>query len=105
MPSELENPRRCASATIEVHLFGKLRRFTENLDSSRDSVIYVPVEESDTIADIIERIGVPGDEVGSNVFLNGEYSATTRRVTAGDRLGVFPDDMQLLYKWYFPRAR
>ena len=104
MPSEPENPSSCASAMIEVHLFGKLRRFSENLDSSRDSVIHVPVEEDDTIADITQRIGIPDEEVSSNIFLNGEYSAATRLVKAGDRLGVFPDDMQLLYKWYFRKA-
>ncbi|MCL0070103.1 hypothetical protein M1O57_03020 [Dehalococcoidia bacterium] len=89
---------------IEVHLYGKLRRFTDNQNPARDSVIYVPVEEEDTIEDIVERIGIPSEELGSNIFLNGEYSAKTRQVRANDRLGVFPDDMQLLYKWYFRKA-
>jgi len=89
---------------IEVHLYGKLRRFTENQSPSRDSVIYVPVGEEDIIEDIVERIGIPDEELGSNIFLNGEYSAKTRQVKAGDRLGIFPDDMQVLYKWYFRKA-
>ncbi len=88
---------------IEVHLYGKLRRFTDNQDPSRDSIVYMPVEEEDTIEDIIRHIGIPLGEIGSNIFLNGEYSALERRVKAGDRLGVFPDDMQLLYKWYFSK--
>ena len=89
---------------IEMHLYGKLRRFTDNQNPARDSTIYVPVEEGDTIKDIVERIGIPREELGSNIFLNGEYSAKTRQVRANDRLGVFPDDMQLLYKWYFRKA-
>jgi len=88
---------------IEVHLYGKLRRFTDNQDPSRDSIVYMPVEEEDTIEDIIRHIGIPLGEIGSNIFLNGEYSAMERKVKAGDRLGVFPDDMQLLYKWYFSK--
>ena len=88
---------------IEVHLYGKLRRFTDNQDPSRDSIVYIPVKKGDTIKDIIRRIGIPLGEIGSNIFLNGEYSAMERRVKAGDRLGVFPDDMQLLYKWYFSK--
>jgi len=88
---------------IEVHLYGKLRRFTDNQDPTRDSVVYIPAEEGDTIEDIIRRIGIPHEEVGSNIFLNGEYSALERKVKHGDRLGVFPDDMQLLYKWYFSK--
>jgi len=101
MPSETENSGGRAPATIEVRLFGKLRRFTDNLSSTRDSIVHVPVEEGDTIADIIERIGIPDAEVGSNVFLDGAYSPVTRRVKAGSRLGIFPDNMQVLYKWYF----
>jgi len=44
---------------------------------------------------------VPVKEVGSNIFLNWQYSGLNRRVQKGDRLAIFPDDMQLLYKWYF----
>ncbi len=89
---------------IEVHLYGKLRRFSDNLDPTRDSIVNLPVEAGDTIEDIIRRIGIPNEEIGSNIFLNGEYSALKRRVSDGDRLGVFPDNMQLLYKWYFHKT-
>ena len=40
---------------------------------------------------------------GANIFLNHTYSALERPVHPGDRLAVFPDDMQLLYKWYFEK--
>jgi len=86
---------------IEVHLYGKLRRFAPNQDATRDSVARVPVKDNDTILDILLRLGVPLKEVGSNIFLNWQYSGLNRRVQIGDRLAVFPDDMQLLYKWYF----
>ena len=89
---------------IEVHLYGKLRRFTDNQDPTRDSIVYIPVEKGNTIEDIINHIGIPHKSLGSNIFLNGEYSALTRKVEDGDRLGVFPDDMQLLYKWYFSKV-
>ena len=90
---------------IEVRLYGKLRRFTDNQDPSRDSIVSVPVEEGDTIEKIVRRIGIPIEEIGNNIFLNGEYSALKRHVADGDRLGIFPDDMQLLYKWYFSKRR
>jgi len=53
---------------------------------------------------VLERLGIPMEEVGSNIFLNWQYSVLTRKVKDGDRLAVFPDDMQLLYKWYFAKA-
>ena len=86
---------------IEVHLYGKLRRFSDNQDPRRESIVRVRVEEGDTIEDVINRIRIPMNEIGSNIFLNGEYSKLTRRVRDGDRLGLFPDDMQVLYRWYF----
>ncbi len=81
---------------IEVHLYGELRRFTDNQDPTRDSIIYTPVEEGDTIENVVRHIGIPLEAVGSDIFLNGEYSALGRKVKDGARLGVFPNDMQLL---------
>lgn len=86
---------------VEVHLYGKLRRFAEDPNPISDSIVRVPMQNGDTIIRILERIGIPLAEVGTNVFLNGEYSGLNRPVKPGDRLGAFPDDMQLLYKWYF----
>jgi len=89
---------------IEIHLYGKLRRFAKDQDPTSDSVVHMPAQEDDTIQRVLERLGVPMKEVGSNVFFNWQYSALTSRVKDGDRLAVFPDDMQLLYKWYFAKA-
>ena len=89
--------------TIEIHLYGKLRRFTRNRDPTRDSVVHTPVKKDDTISDLLIRLGIPLKDVGSNIFLNWQYSSLSRRVQEGDRLAVFPDDMQLLYKWYFAK--
>jgi len=57
--------------------------------------------QDDTVASVIERIRIPRSEVGSNLFVNGRYATLETRLADGDRLGIFPDDMQLLYKWYF----
>ncbi len=86
---------------IELHLYGKLRRFAPEQDAAGLSVLHVPVQEGETIRDVLERLGIPPEEVGSNIFLNWQYSTLSRRVRDGDRLAVFPDDMQLLYRWYF----
>ena len=86
---------------IHVHLYGKLRRFTDDRDARSDSIVDVSWKAGYTVLDVINRIGIPRDEIGSNVFLNGRYALLTTSVSDGDRLGLFPDDMQLLYKWYF----
>jgi len=88
---------------IEVHLYGKLRRFAEERDPTSNSIVRLRVTASETIGGVLDRIGIPREELGANVFLNGQYSDLSRPVAPGDRLGVFPDDMQLLYKWYFAK--
>jgi hypothetical protein len=89
---------------IEIYLYGKLRRFAREQDPTGYSVVQVAVQEGDTILGVLERLGVPMREVGSNLFLNWQYSTLDRKVEDGDRLAVFPDDMQLLYKWYFNKV-
>lgn len=87
---------------IEVHLYSRLRRFANEQDPISDSVLHLPVKGGETIADIVRRLGIPREELGRNIFLNGQLSALSRRVKDGDRLGLFPWDMSLLYRQYFP---
>lgn len=89
---------------IEIHFYGKLRRFAANQNPSEDSVVLMSIEEGDTIQDVLVRLGIPLQEVGSNIFFNWQYSALERRVPDSGRLAIFPDDMQLLYRWYFAKA-
>lgn len=89
---------------IEIYLYGKLRRFARDQDPTGYSVVQVTAEMNDTIQSVLERLGVPMEEVGSNIFLNRQYSALGRKVKDGDRLAVFPDDMQLLYRGYFVKV-
>ena len=86
---------------IEVHLYGKLRRFAEDPSPNGDSIILVPAREGENIGDIVDRVGIPREELGRNIFLNGNLSALNRAVHDGDRLALFPPDMTLLYRQYF----
>ena len=81
---------------VEVHLYGKLRRLSDNQEPTRDSIIYVPFKEGDTIADIVRRIGIPFAELGNNIFLNGRYFTFERQIRDGDRLGLFPENMAMI---------
>ena len=86
---------------IEVHLYGKLRRFAEDPSPNGDSIILVPAREGENIGEIVDRVGIPREELGRNIFLNGNLSALNRAVHDGDRLALFPPDMTLLYRQYF----
>jgi len=86
---------------IAVHLYGKLRQFSENQNATSASVVSVEWQDGDTIGQVVDRLGIPIEQLGSNVFLNGRYANLESLIHDGNRLGLFPDDMQLLYKWYF----
>ncbi|HLB11810.1 MAG TPA: MoaD/ThiS family protein [Dehalococcoidia bacterium] len=81
---------------LEVRLYGKLRRFAAKKEVSSDSLIMVELPDVETVQGVLERIGVAREEV-SNVFLNGRLAGLEQQVKDGDRLGLFPPDMSLLY--------
>ncbi len=86
---------------VHVHVYGKLRRFASDTDPRSESVVEVSHRAGDTVLTIVERIGIPLAELGANVFVDGHYADLMSSVADDARLGLFPDDMQLLYKWYF----
>jgi hypothetical protein len=87
---------------VEVWLYGKLRRFAAEAAPDAQSVVRFPLDDADTIGTVLTHIGISPTET-SNIFLNGELSGFSREVKPGDRLGVFPHDMCVLYKWYFQK--
>ncbi|MDO8691389.1 MAG: MoaD/ThiS family protein [Dehalococcoidia bacterium] len=81
---------------IEVRLFGKLRRLARRSEVSAESIVRVKAKAGENILGILDRLGISGAEV-SNVFLNGTLVELDEPVGDGDRLGIFPDNMGLLY--------
>lgn len=82
---------------IEVHLYGRLRRLAAQSGVHRPSVTWVDLPVG-TVAQVIEALGVEPEAV-SNVFVNGRYdpAALDQTVRSGDRIGLFPPDMRMLY--------
>lgn len=105
--------------TIEVHLYGKLRRYAPDPRPDRECVVHLTPGPEETIATILERLGIPSIEIG-HVFLNGSLLATCNAMApwlryqqaqanvfnqeraldillgANDRLGLFPRSMAML---------
>ncbi len=86
--------------TVSVYLYGRLRQKADCRDVTSECIVSVPANDVETIDDVLSHLGIEQSET-SNIFLNGDLSAPSRRVEDGDRLGVFPSDMATLYKWYF----
>jgi len=88
---------------VEIHLYGRLKERLGPRPAWEEVVVHVPAADGATIADVLTALGIAPEEV-SHLFLNAEYSGLRRKVRPGDRLGVFPKDMALLYRQYFPRV-
>jgi len=87
------------SSMVEVRLYGRLRRFAQDPRVTADSIAWVPLEEQATVEEVLRRLGIDPDAEVSNIFINGRYSPEARRmvVRGGDRVGVFPKEMAMLY--------
>jgi hypothetical protein len=99
---------------VNVHLYGKLRRYAADPRPDRESVARLEPRPGETVGTTLERLGIPPDEV-CHVFLDGALLSTRNSmapwlnyqragggrgldtpVRAGDRLGLFARDMALL---------
>ena len=89
---------------IEIQLYGKLRKYSNQKSPLHESVIFHENLENDTIQSILDRLGINSNEISDCIFLNGEYSGLSRIVKNGDRLGLFPDNMLLLYRQHFTKV-
>lgn len=90
---------------ILVKIFGELRyKIKDQVIKDNSSLnIHLEPENINTISDILNLFSIEKEET-SHIFVNGVYSGFEKRVKDGDRVGLFPRKMCLLYKWYFTRA-
>ncbi len=87
--------------SIEVRLFGELKRKAERLDDSGYvGKIEIGADDASTVEDILSFLDLEESDV-SHMFVNFKYSDLDTAVREGDRVSIFPRDMALLYRWYF----
>jgi len=91
--------------TILVKIFGELREKVKNQAIKDNSPLNIQIEAEkvNSISDILNLFSIKKEET-SHIFVNGVYSGFDKSVKDGDRVGLFPRRMCLLYKWYFTRA-
>jgi hypothetical protein len=104
---------------IELHLYGDLRRHAQENTAGGESVVQLPIGNSETVGSVLREVGIDPIEIGQ-IFLNGRllntrcsmapwlgYHSAKERVPigksyldapvrSGDRLGVFPTNMAML---------
>ncbi|MFX1586994.1 MAG: MoaD/ThiS family protein [Promethearchaeota archaeon] len=91
--------------TILVKFFGNLAKKVLKKESGTISPYNLEIEAEgiEIVGDILKKYSIEETET-SHIFVNGIYSGFRKRVKDGDRVGLFPKNMGLLYKWYFTRV-
>lgn len=101
----------------EIHLYGKLCRYKKSTMGVQDNTLHSAPEPKETIASLLDRMGIPAEEVFS-IFVNHKllFTRSTQAiwtghqkarenpfdpdldvpVEPGDRIGLFGSDMALL---------
>ena len=102
---------------VEIHVYGKLRRYAENGRSTRNSVIVLEPDARETVTSLLSRVEIPAEEI-NHIFFNGKLLVSRTKaasfmgfrqagsdlsdwdldvpVDSGDRIGLFGRDMALL---------
>ena len=102
---------------VEIHLYGKLRRYAKDNPADLDTVIRVSVNSNETLMMLLARLEIPVDEIYS-IFLNSKLLAARTgmarwigfqiarselfdwnlnvTIKSGDRIGLFGRDMAAL---------
>lgn len=89
--------------TILIKFFGDLAKKLQTEEEIKNPLnLEIETQEIEFVEDILKKYSIEKDET-SHIFVNGTYSGFKKIVKNGDRVGIFPKNMGLLYKWYFTR--
>ncbi len=83
---------------ILLKLYGKLRENVNVVSLEKGLPVTYSVEDKSVrfIYDILEKYGINENEL-SHIFVNGRYSGIGKEVRDGDRVGLFPKNMALMF--------
>ena len=84
--------------SILIKLYGNLREKVKDTDLEKGLPTTLNIEgnEVSNILDILEKFNIEGNEIG-HIFVNGKYCGPGKEVRNGDRVGLFPKKMALIF--------
>ena len=69
---------------VNVRVFATLRRYVDDAES-----VDVGVGEQETIADVLDRLGIPADQTRI-ILVDGRKSSLEQELSGGETVSVFP---------------
>ena len=74
---------------VEVRLYGEFAKL-------RGSGLTLTLPPDSTVAQAVQALGLPAERLGP-VFVDGRYARLSRPLAGGERVGIFPSSMSLVY--------
>ncbi|NVM16356.1 MAG: MoaD/ThiS family protein [Candidatus Lokiarchaeota archaeon] len=89
---------------ILVKLYGKLRENVRDIDLAKGLPVTFKIEDSNVrfVYDILKKLGIKENEL-SHIFVNSKYCGIDKEIKNGDRVGLFPSNMALIFVEVLPQ--
>ena len=83
---------------ITVKIYGSLRERVKQQEIETGLPITMKLVEDNltNVNDLLERINIKENEI-SHIFVNGAYCGSGKEVKEGDRIGLFPKKMAIIF--------
>ena len=83
---------------ILIKLYGKLRENLKDVDLEKGLPVTFNIEGSVVhfVYEIVEKLAISEDDL-SHIFVNGKYCGIGKKIRDGDRVGLFPKNMALMF--------
>lgn len=83
---------------VTIKLYGDLREKAKQpgFNIGKPSTLKIDSNGVDTVFDILKKFNIKENEI-SHIFVNGKYCGPGKKVREGDRIGLFPKRMALMF--------
>ena len=84
--------------SITVKLYGELRERIKEIEQEKGlpATLHIEIGDFHSILDILNKLKIDEREL-SHIFLNGVYTGSGTQIKNGDRIGLFPTNMALIF--------
>ncbi|MFW9900391.1 MAG: MoaD/ThiS family protein [Candidatus Thorarchaeota archaeon] len=81
-----------------IKLYGDLRKNIDHLPRyhRETNTLKIEINNIKNVLDILHKLSINKEEI-SHIFVNNKYSKLEKEVKNGDRVGIFPKRMAILF--------
>jgi molybdopterin converting factor small subunit len=83
---------------LTIKLYGSLKEKYRALASNgeNNNKLKINGEKNHRVSDVLDTLGISESEI-SHIFVNSRYSGIGKEIKDGDRIGIFPKNMAIMF--------